>query len=71
MKTTGFVLPAALHLVVFKGRLPVWRLIANWSLLVFGAITAILVTVFAILKVVLFVCFVFTYDTTQTKPGCR
>ncbi len=50
--TAGFVLPAILHLMVFRGRLPVWKLALNWIVLVFGLVTSVLVTVFSIIRMV-------------------
>jgi amino acid permease len=50
--SAGFILPAILHLMVFKGRSPRWRVVANWALLVIGVATVILVTVFGVIKVV-------------------
>ncbi len=50
--TAGFVLPAILHLMVFRGRLPPWKVALNWVVLVFGAATSVLVTVFSIIRMV-------------------
>ena len=50
--TSGFIIPAALYLVAFKGRLPLWSVIMHWAILVFGVATAVLVTVTSIMSVV-------------------
>ena len=50
--TAGFVLPAILHLMVFRGRLPAWKVVLNWVVLVFGAATSVLVTVFTVIRMV-------------------
>jgi proton-coupled amino acid transporter len=50
--TAGFVLPAILHLILFRGRAPMWKVALNWVVLVFGAATTVLVTVFSVMRMV-------------------
>ena len=49
--TSGFIIPAALYLMAFKGRLPVWSQVAHWAILVFGVATAVMVTITSAIKV--------------------
>lgn len=50
--TAGFVLPAVLYLLVFRGRSPAWKTVLNWGIAVLGVVLAILVTAFAIVRMV-------------------
>ena len=48
--TSGFIVPALLHIWVFYGHVPKWRRLLHWAVVFLGIATAVLVTVFAIVK---------------------